>query len=180
MNDSELFELCKSVRTCSVDSCERKHYGKTFCKMHYGRYMNHGNSDKLSHGKSYTPEYHIWSSMVQRCTNPKNPKYSDYGGRGINIYEPWLKFSNFLADIGYRPNPSAEIDRIDNNLGYQPDNVRWSSRSEQNNNRRGNRTLDYKGETHTIAEWSKKLNIKYDTLYIRIYRGWSIERALNG
>jgi hypothetical protein len=76
--------------------------------------------------------------MLQRCGNPKNPKYKDYGGRGITVCERWKKFENFFADVGEKPT-GMSIDRIDNDLGYFPGNVRWTTSVEQSKNQRPKR-----------------------------------------
>lgn len=95
-------------------------------------YRGQKNHDKilsmLTHGLSKSSTYSTWHGMVQRATNPRHKRYKDYGHLGIEA--DWLKFSNFLADMGEKPS-GLTLDRIDNNKGYYPDNCRWASPSDQ-------------------------------------------------
>lgn len=93
--------------------------------------------------------------------------------------ERWLtSFEDFYADMGPRPSKKHSIERIDNNKHYSPENCRWSTRKEQNRNRRNNRLLTYKGETLSMVEWSERLNISYEVLACRMFYNWPVERAL--
>lgn len=88
------------------------------------------------HGMYNTPEYNAWRAARQRCTNPGNPRYVDYGGRGIIMAEEWaVDFTAFFGHIGPRQ-PGMTLDRIDNDRGYEPGNVRWATPSQQQMNRR--------------------------------------------
>lgn len=82
-----------------------------------------------------TPEYRSWQMMKNRCLNPKAMDYARYGGRGIAIYEPWLVFDNFLADMGRRPTPKHTLERKDNDVDYGPLNCVWATRQDQSRNR---------------------------------------------
>jgi hypothetical protein len=117
--------------------------------------------------------------MILRCTDPTHKSFKDYGGRGIKVCERWLKFENFLADVGLRPSPLHSIDRFPNNNGnYEPGNVRWATDTEQQNNRRNNRLVEWNGETHTIAEWAALRGLNHGALLKRIDAGWDPERAM--
>jgi hypothetical protein len=89
------------------------------------------------HGKSRNGNltYKSWYSMKRRCLDEKYDNYKYYGGRGIQICERWMKFENFLADMGERPE-GMTIDRINNDGNYEPSNCKWSTKEEQNRNRR--------------------------------------------
>ena len=82
-----------------------------------------------------SPEYLTWDGMLQRCTNPNAKAYKNYGGRGITVCSGWLKFENFLADMGRRPD-GLTLDRIENEGNYEPGNCRWATRIEQSANSR--------------------------------------------
>lgn len=91
-----------------------------------------------THGMTGTLTYRIWASMIQRCNNPKDKDYKDYGGRGITVSEEWLKFDNFFRDMGVKP-PGLSIDRRENDEGYGKGNCRWATAVEQANNKRSSK-----------------------------------------
>lgn len=99
------------------------------------------NCRKISHGHAakgkVSATYRSWASMIQRCTNKNNPKWINYGGRGISVCDRWMKFENFVSDMGERPG-GASVDRIDNNRGYEPGNCRWATPKQQAANTRRN------------------------------------------
>ncbi len=132
-----------------------------------------------THGMRKAPEYKSWVSMKQRCLNPRNDRYADYGGRGIKICERWLSFANFFADLGPRPNRSYTHERNNNELGYAPENCRWATKKEQSRNRRSSVILSAFGQTKHLADWKSdpQLACRPDAFEKRLATGWSLERA---
>ena len=104
------------------------------CKR-YSLIAKSSRIQKTTHGRSRDRIYMVWNSMIQRCVNPRHRRYADYGGRGITVCDRWMKFENFLADMGEKPD-GLTLDRIDNGRGYEPENCRWATYSQQNKNRR--------------------------------------------
>jgi len=136
-------------------------------------------SPSRTHGLSKTPEYKVWTAMVQRCTTAKHQAYKDYGGRGIKVCDRWRhSFENFLADMGPRPGKGYSLDRINNNGHYEPGNCRWATQTEQTNNHRNNHRLTLGGETLTINQWAKKLGVRDTAIHRRLAMGWTVERTL--
>lgn len=131
-----------------------------------------------SHGKSYTAFYKVWSGMVARCRNPQHQAYKNYGGRGITVCERWLRFENFLADMGDRP-AGMTLDRIDNDGPYNKENCRWASWETQQNNSRNNRVIEYMGDRKTLIQWARELKLGSQLLRQRIDAGWSLSRAFS-
>lgn len=133
------------------------------------------------HKKTKTSEFRIWVTMKQRCMNPRNKNYSDYGGRGIKIYKKWVNdFMAFYNYIGQRPSQKHSIDRIDNNQGYIPGNIRWATMKEQRRNTRlGIKTVIYKGKEKPIVQWCEELGLKFDVIRHRLKAGWSSESAFS-
>lgn len=135
---------------------------------------------QLRHGMSKTSENRIYRGMKGRCFNKNNQDWQQYGGRGISVCERWLGpngFKHFLEDMGRRPSRKHQIDRIDNDKGYSPDNCRWATIIEQRRNTRVNRMITYKGKTQCLADWCDDLSIEYCVLQTRLDRGWPVEKA---
>ncbi len=120
----------------------------------------------------------VWTSMVSRCQNEKHRAFKHYGARGIAVCDRWLKFENFLADMGEKP-VGLSIERVDNNRGYEPSNCRWATMTEQARNRRNNVRYAYDGSMLTVAELSAQTGIDEQVLTDRLAkRGWSVAAAL--
>ncbi len=134
-----------------------------------------GNNTK-NRGLSKTPTYCSWNSMIRRCSPESREKYPSYAN--IEVCERWKEFSNFLEDMGERPEGTS-LDRIDVFGNYEPDNCRWATLSQQQRNKKVNRTLTYNGVTKTIHDWSEEFGIGVNTLYNRVFKhGWSVEDSL--
>jgi hypothetical protein len=133
----------------------------------------------FSRRKATHPIYATWLNMRQRCRNPNNTCFSYYGGRGITICDRWSRFENFLEDMGSSWKPGLTIERINNDLGYSPSNCRWESRLVQANNSRKNIRFTFRGETLTLAQWAKKVNLPVVTIHERFHRGLDASRILS-
>lgn len=136
----------------------------------------------------------IHNGMKYRCYNPKATNYCNYGARGITICDEWLDskrinvshrnnptkgflaFKNWALANGYAEN--LTLDRIDNSKGYSPENCRWVTTKVQNNNRRSNLLITYKGQIKTLHQWCDELNLSYSKISQRLQRlHWSVEKA---
>ena len=145
------------------------------------RGKEHGATLNLRHGEARnvatTTEYRIWATMLSRCRNPSHQLYRNYGGRGIVVCDRWLRFENFLVDMGRRPGKMS-IDRINVNGNYEPGNCRWATAKQQARNQRGNRWVEVRGARKTLAEWLELTGTKRRTFYMRVASGLDNERAL--
>lgn len=131
-------------------------------------------SERATHRMSNTKTYRVWSSMKERCLTPTHHAYADYGGRGIRVCERWMRFENFLADMGEKP-PGLTLDRTNNELGYDIDNCRWATWTEQATNKRTTVYATINGETKKMADWAKELGVSYSTISHRYQRFGSFE-----
>jgi hypothetical protein len=131
-------------------------------------------------GGRHTREYKSWCHMRDRCNNPQNRSFKDYGGRGIEVCKRWIGrngFSNFLSDMGPKP-IGLWLERINNNGNYEPKNCRWATSREQNSNRRDNVMITYKGKTSTVTQMERDLGFKPDFIAARIRKGMSVQEAI--
>ena len=160
---------CGNLKVTSSSNLIREHTKSCGCLQHTRTITK--EEDKLAK---------VLYGIRERCNNPNHKEYKNYGGRGIKVCEEWDNLNNFrewALNSGYRE--GLTIDRINVNGNYEPNNCRWVSMKVQQNNRRNNHYITYRGETHTLMEWSEITGINYDCLKTRINTlKWSIEKAL--
>lgn len=133
----------------------------------------------VRHGLTSHELYNCWKKMVHRCHNDYHKKYRIYGARGITVCDAWRQdFRNFLADMPPRPSREFTLNRIDNNKGYEPGNVAWSTQLEQQRNRRNNRLMEYQGEHKTAGEWAEIFGADVGRTQSRTRIGWSLIQAI--
>jgi hypothetical protein len=133
---------------------------------------------RVYHGLTESSVYQIWKLMMRRCHRPANAREAaDYRDRGITVCDRWHNVANFLADMGERP-PGKQLDRIDNDKGYEPGNCRRVSWGEQQRNKRTTHLLTFRGKTQCLLDWANEMGINRMTLLKRVQAGWSTEDAL--
>lgn len=117
--------------------------------------------------------------MLQRCLNPKHPSYPDYGGRGITVCDEWRKSpAAFVRYVSPRPK-GMTIERIDNERGYEPGNIRWATRAEQVRNRRNNIIVQLGEERLVLKDACARLGMSYDAIWRRLKRGATLQTVFN-
>ena len=132
------------------------------------------------HGMCRTRLYHIWNSMKQRCSNPHAISYKYYGAKGVSVCDEWFDefkpFHDWAVANGYKD--TLTLDRVDSNGNYCPENCRWATNKEQQNNTAYNRLYTYQGITLNVTQWAEKTGVPRNMIYKRLYRGWDIGKAL--
>lgn len=153
------------------------------CGCLFREIMAEVNKRQGTHRKTHTRLYRIWSGMKSRCYNNKTClNFKLYGGKGITVCEEWLDnfiaFYNWSMANGYEEH--LTIDRINGNKGYEPDNCRWATHKEQQQNLSTNRKLTIFGETKNITQWvsDNRCTVSRNLLSFRLRKGWNPEVAL--
>ena len=137
--------------------------------------VKHGDAKRGDKSRLYS----IWNNMKSRCKNPNSPNYQYYGEKDVDLCEEWKEFKNFrdwARKNGYQDD--LQIDRIDNDGNYYPENCHWVTRSEQMNNTEQNHILTYKDKSMTTIQWARKLGMNVNTLRGRIFDDWSDKEIL--
>lgn len=168
-----VYHMSNALTSGHATSCGCRHRED----LKRGLARTHGMS--CSSTRKGSLEYKSWQWMVQRCENPNHKAYHRYGGRGISICRRWRKsFECFLEDMGSRLTSKHELDRIDNDGNYEPDNCRWATRGEQNSNKSSSIRVEFCGEVKCATEWARLVGMSPDTMLGRLGLGWSPERAI--
>lgn len=137
------------------------------------------NKAMAKHGLTNSPEFYVWQGAKRRCYGAKSPNYPRYGGRGIKMCDRWRdSFINFYADMGPRPSPRHQLDRINNDGDYEPGNCRWAMPHTQAINRSTTIRLTINGETKPVGDWSRECGISALLIMNRIRSGWTANRAI--
>ena len=135
--------------------------------------------NRTTHGMSHTSEHDVWERIKGKCHNPNNKAFKNYGARGITMCAEWMNdFPAFLNYVGPKPSSEHSLDRIDNEKGYEPGNVRWATAKEQANNRRNSQTFTLNGKTQPASLWEAETGIRAHTILYRRRKGWTDTRAL--
>ena len=168
--------LCDCGKERAVFGGDLKRGGSRSC----GCLQKEEVSDRFtSHGMARHPAYRSWQHMKNRCGNPTDDGYKDYGGRGIKICNEWLEFDGFWSDMGSTWEKGLSIDRIDVDGNYEPSNCRWATSKQQGNNRRTNQLIMCPdGELRTVTLAAEKYGIKRATIFSRIRYGWPEDQLL--
>lgn len=137
------------------------------------------------HGMSGSYMHRAWSHIKGRCNTPTDAAYGNYGGRGIKICAEWNNsFSAFMSyvslTLGDRPSSAHTIDRIDNDTGYLPGNIRWADKTQQARNTRQVRMLTFAGQTRCISAWAEITGIRHQLIGKRLnHLHWPVDKALS-
>lgn len=136
----------------------------------------HGHAAKNARSRAYK----IWCGVKDRTQRADHLRFSDYGGRGIDMCPEWAAdFTKFLQDMGEPPTQEHTLERVDNGKGYWPGNCVWATPVEQGANKRNNVVIEAFGEKHILAEWARKTGLKSGTIAARLAKGWLPESAVS-
>lgn len=164
---------CEKHTRIIVKAADLVNGHKKSCGCH--RYGNH-----YIHGMANSRLQNIYYKMLERCYKPSCKSYKNYGGRGIKVCDEWrnnfVEFAKWALENGYAEH--LTLDRIDNLHGYSPDNCRWATFKQQENNKTTNHFLTYNNESHTLSEWGEITGINQDAIFARLKLGWSVEKTL--
>jgi hypothetical protein len=177
---------CGAITTPSYQNLIKgntKSCGNFLSKECINRSIIHGHTSIVRQGSKYSRTYKTWRSMIDRCFDPKSQAYHNYGGRGITVCDRWLKFENFLEDMGERPK-GLTIERVNNMDGYYKENCIYTTMRENTWNKRNSFLITYRGETKCLSEWiyiltqeGKPPLVTPSGIIYRLKKGWSVQES---
>lgn len=178
---------------CGKDTETRAQYLRSGATTSCGCYrtellaerMKKIGTEQIKHGKarrgSRDPLFYVWYGMHGRCKYPSHISYKNYGGKGIKVCDEWQEFEPFYEwAISHGYKKGLQLDRIDSEKDYSPDNCRFITQSENSKRRKGTHWITINGETHTIPEWAKIVGMTPTGIYYRLRHGWSEHDAVLG
>lgn len=167
---------CGSIKTVGSSALRHGLTRSCGCLLHdtlIARNTTHGLAPRTEKPRAYSS----WANMIRRCTHVNDPRYPEWGGRGITVCERWLEFPNFLADMGERP-PGTSIDRVDNNGDYEPGNCIWATPHQQQVN---SRAFKLTPEVVTDIKRLRATGMTYGAIGVELgLHRQTISRALSG
>lgn len=164
--------VCGKITYVDINKLNSGHTKSCGC---FKPHKTHGKS-----GLNRSKEYIAWDAMIQRCCNPNNPNYKYYGAKGVKVCDRWKNsFENFLSDMGEAPSPKHSLDRKETTGSYEPNKCRWSTRIEQDRNKRRNRYLTYNGKRLIISDWASELGVCAPTINYHLSKGKSFDWVYN-
>lgn len=169
---SEFFRSGNAAAVCRLTFRQK---GFVYCSKGCASFRHGGHKNKLS-------EYKSWLAMRNRCNNPSHDNYDRYGGRGITYDPAWDDFSVFLEDMGKKPTPKHQLERVDNDKNYNKENCIWATREQQTRNRGGKRATrlyTYNGKTMCIKDWAEEVGISPSSMQKRLNKDWPLEKAFS-
>lgn len=170
----------------SCGCIEKQNKLTLYLKSSGGRRSGGSRCGNAKHNMTNTRFYRIWKGMKARCLNANNKDYPNYGGKGIKVYESWVTFEKFKNDmydsyvehVRLYGEKDTTLDRIDTLGNYEPDNCRWATQLEQQQNRTNNKLVYFKEKEYIASDLARKYNIKPVTFFNRLNRGWDLEKIL--
>lgn len=137
------------------------------------------SATSFKHGDHKSPMYEVWTQLIQRCENPNNKAYKNYGARGINVCAEWHEYEVFLRDMGPTYQSGLTIDRKDNDGNYAPDNCRWVTNKVNCRNQQRSILVDWNGTSTALNDLAELHGINLNTVYARYrLKGWTLRQSL--
>lgn len=176
--------VCDCGKETDSVSVYLKNGHKQSCGCLHAESAKKAGVKRVTHGhtttekKAQASEYHAWSSMKSRCTNPNTHSYKRYGARGIKVCERWMDFASFYADMGPKPSTKHSLERLNTDGDYEPSNCVWADAFQQASTRTNVRAISAFGKVLTAAAWSRETGIDASVIRNRIDSGWPAYAAV--